>query len=157
MGTKSRICIASESCQQNPRCFHKKRNIEAHLLKEHGIKTLLPRGLKIVKEKQLFEGKYRGAPYFSNYERERSFTRFCNAETKYTRSRQSFQRKLWKKALDRYNAIPEPLRTGTESEFVDKFCYDVMALYDTSKDERMEKIQARIAKGYESYVSMVFP
>ena len=156
MGTKSHMCIASESCRQNPRWFQKKRDIEAHLLKEHGIKTLLPRGLKIVEEMQLFEGKYRGAPYFSNYERERSFKRFFNPETKYTRSRESFQRKLRKKAVDRYNAIPEPLRTGTECEFVQKFCYDAMAIYDTSKDERMEKIKARIAKGYESYVSMVF-
>ena len=130
--------------------------IEAHLRKARGISVVLPRGLKIVEEKQLLEGKDCGAPYFSNYERDRSFMRFLNAETKYTRSRQSFQRKLQKKALDRYNAIPEPLRIGTESDFVQKFCYDAMAIYDTSKDQRIEKIQSRIAKGYESYVSMLF-
>ena len=109
-----------------------------------------------MEEKQLLEGKYRGAPYFSNYERERSFKRFFNAEMKYTRARQFFQRNLQKKVLDRDNAIPEPLQAGMESEFVQKFCYDTMAIDDTSKDAWMEKINTRIAKGYESYVSMVF-
>ena len=37
MGIKCRVCIVAKSCQENPRWFHKKVDLEAHLLKEHGL------------------------------------------------------------------------------------------------------------------------
>ena len=64
---------------ENPRWFHKKVDLEAHLLKEHGIRTVLPRGLKIVEEEEALEGSPR---YLSKYEQERSITRFYNVDKK---------------------------------------------------------------------------
>ena len=61
--------------QSHARKTHDEVDLEAHLLKEHGIRTVPPRGLKIVEEEDALEGSPR---YFSNYERERSIKRFYN-------------------------------------------------------------------------------
>ena len=58
MGTESRTCINTKSCQQNPRWFHKKMDLlESHLWKVHGSIVVLPRGLKIEEVKHLTPGK----------------------------------------------------------------------------------------------------
>ena len=101
MGIKCRVCIVAKSCQENPRWFHKKVDLEAHLLKEHGIRIVLPRGLKIVEEEEALEGTPK---YFNNYERERSIKRFFNAYLKYNRARLSLLRTNKKKELKKYNA-----------------------------------------------------
>ena len=41
-----------------------------------------------------------------------------------------------------------------ESNFVAKFTCDKMAIYDSTKDQQMEKLKLKIANGYGSYVSM---
>ena len=47
MGTESRTCINTKSCQQNPRWFHKKMDLlESHLWKVRGINVVLPIGSK---------------------------------------------------------------------------------------------------------------
>ena len=149
MGIKCRVCIVAKSCQENPRWFHKKVDLEAHLLKEHGIRTVLPRGLKIVEEEEAFEGSPR---YFNNYERER----FYNVDKKYNRARLSHLRTIKQKALEEYNAIPNDLRSCTEAEFVQNLTRHEIEKYDSTKEKRIEKIKAKIAKGYDSYVSIVF-
>ena len=82
-------------------------DLEAHLLKEHGIRTVLPRGLKIVEEEEALEGSPR---YFSNYERERSIKRFYNVDKNYNRARMSHLRTIKRKAPEEYNAIPNTPR-----------------------------------------------
>ena len=153
MGIKCRICVAAKSCQENPRWFHKKVDLEAHLLKEHGVRTVLPRGLKIVEEEEALEGSPR---YFSKYERERSINRFFNVDQKYNRARLSHLRTIKQKALDEYNAIPNDLRSCTEAEFVQNFTRHEIEKYDSTKEKRIEKIKAKIAKGYDFYVSILF-
>ena len=106
MGIKCRVCIVAKSCQENPRWFHKKVDLEAHLLKEHGIRTMLPRGLKIVEEEEALEGSLK---YFVKYKRERTIKCFFNANLKYNRAPQSHLRTVEKKALGEYNAIPREL------------------------------------------------
>ena len=153
MGTKCRVCIVVESCRENSRWFHKKVDIEAHLLKEYGIRIVLPRGLKIVEEEEVLEGS---SKYFSNYERERSIKRFFNVDLKYNRARQSHLRTIKIKALEEYNVIPKELRTCMESIFVHNLTRYEIEKYDSIKEKRIEKIKAKIAKGYDSYVSFVF-
>ena len=75
-GTKSRVYTMVKLCRKNPQWFHKKLDIEAHLMKEHDIRTVLPTWLKIVEEEQVSEGKYYSPKYFNNYERERSIKPF---------------------------------------------------------------------------------
>ena len=73
-------------------------NIAAHLLKEQDIKTLFPRGLKIVEEEQLSKGKDCCA-HTSVTMKERSIKYFFNAKLKTNRARQSFLKMIKKKAL----------------------------------------------------------
>ena len=56
-GTKCRVYTIVETCWKNPQWFHKKLDIEAHLWKEHDIRTVLPRGLKVVEEEQVSKWK----------------------------------------------------------------------------------------------------
>ena len=149
MGIKYRVCIVAKSCQENPQWFHKKVNLEEHLLKEHGIRMVLPRGLKIVEEEEAFEGSPR---YFNNYERER----FYNVDKKYNRARLSHLRTIKQKALEEYNAIPNDLRSCTKAEFVQNLTRHEIEKSDSTKEKRIEKIKAKIAKGYDSYISIVF-
>ena len=114
---------------------------------------MLPRGLKIVEEEETLEGSPR---YFSNYERERSIKRFFNVDLKYNRAHLSHLRTIKKKAHEEYNAIPNDLWSCTEAEFVQNLTRHVIEKYDSTKEKRMEKIKAKIAKGYDSYVSIVF-
>ena len=50
--------------------------------------------------------------------------------------------------------MSKELRTYTELEFVAKFTHDEMTIYDSTKEQQMEKLELKIANGYGSYVSM---
>ena len=84
IGIECWVCIAVESCQENPRWFPKKVDLKAHLLKEHNSKTVLRRGLKILEEEEALEG---GPKYFNDYKRERSSKEFFNTDLKYNTNR----------------------------------------------------------------------
>ena len=52
--------------------------------------------------------------------------------------------------------MPEPPpQTCMESEYVAKFTRNEMAIYDSTKDQWMEKLKLKIVNGYESYVRLV--
>ena len=49
--------------------------------------------------------------------------------------------------------MPEPPpQTCMESEYVAKFTRNEMAIYDSTKDQWMEKLKLKIVAGYEFYV-----
>ena len=51
--------------------------------------------------------------------------------------------------------MPEPPpQTCMESEYVAKFTRNEMAIYDSTKDQWMEKLKLKIASGYKSYLSV---
>ena len=45
-------------------------------------------------------------------------------------------------------------RFGTESEFMGRFMAHEMAIYDSTKEEQMEKLKIKIVAGYNSYGRM---
>ena len=101
-----------------------------------------------MEEEEALEGSLK---YFIKYKRERSIKCFFNANLKYNRACMSHLRTIKKKALEEYNAIPKELRTCTESEFVENLKRHKFEKYDSTKEKWMEKIKAKIAKGYDSY------
>ena len=56
-GIKSCSCIVHETCLREQRWFQKKSNFKPGLRKVQGIDVVLPRGLKIEKDKQLQAAK----------------------------------------------------------------------------------------------------
>ena len=75
---------------------------------------------------------------------------------KYNRARLSHLRTIKQKALEEYHAIPNDLRSCTEAEFVQNLTRHEIEKSDSTKEKRIEKIKAKIAKGYVSYVIIVF-
>ena len=75
-------------------------------MKEHGIRVVLSRGLKIV---EVLEGNDCSLKYFRKYKRERSIKCFFNVDLKYNRAHQSHLRRIKKKAFEEYNANPKEL------------------------------------------------
>ena len=81
-GIKCRTCIVGDSCRKEVRWFRKKGDMEAHLQKAHGIRVVLPRGLKIEEEEQSTSMRSTATSFFSHYERQRSIKRFLDPELK---------------------------------------------------------------------------
>ena len=98
-GIKCRTCIIGDSCRKEVRWFCKKVDMEAHLQKAHGIRVILPRGLKREEEEQSIYMRSTTTSFFSHYERHRSIKRFLDPELKYNKSRQSHMRKLSTRAI----------------------------------------------------------
>ena len=117
--------------------------------KVHGIDVVLPRELKIEEEEQSTPKKTSGPSFFNDYERQWSIKHFWDPEVKYIRSHQNYQR-----ALKQYYVILKELRACTESKFVANVTRDKMAIYDSTKDQHMEKFKLKVVVATESYVSM---
>ena len=130
--------------------------MEAHLQKAHGIRVVLPRGLKIEEEEQSTSMRSTTTSFFSHYERQWSIKRFLDPELKYNRSRQSHMRKLRTRAIKIFKATPDALRTSQEADFIAQFVSQQMARYDEGKEHRMAKLNLKIAAVSEAYVSKVY-
>ena len=86
----------------------------------------------------------------------RSRERFFDNNRKYDLARSKFQRSQIVKAKQLYQSLPINLVAVPEDRFVESYVAEQIKIYDSRKEERIEAIMQRIARGYEKNVSRLF-
>ena len=86
----------------------------------------------------------------------RSRERFFDNNRKYDLARSKFQRSQIVKAKQLYQSLPINLVAVPEDHFIESYVAEQIKIYDSRKEERIEAIMQRIARGYEKNVSRLF-